>query len=196
MAKSYGAGRTRNYVTILYPDSMSSDYLDIIQKEAVPAFLSPLHDKDVNADGQPKKAHYHFLVMYDGVKSIEQAQEFFKRLGGVGCEKVSSLRGQARYLCHLDNPDKFQYPIEDVKCFSGADYRLQIGLQSDKYQCIRDMMAWCVENQVYSYAHLLMYRSTNNESWFRCLCDSSTLVIKEFLVSLNWSERQNENRKG
>ena len=34
MAKSYGAGRTRNYVTILYPDSMSPDYLDIIQKEA------------------------------------------------------------------------------------------------------------------------------------------------------------------
>lgn len=190
MAKSSGLGRTRNYVTILYPDSMSPDYLDIIQKEAVPAFLSPLHDKDVNPDGQPKKPHYHFLVMYDGVKSIEQAQEFFKKLGGVGCEKVSSLRGQARYLCHLDNPDKYQYPIEDVKCFSGADYMLQIGLQSDKYQCIRDMMSWCVENQVYSYAYLLMYRSKNNESWFRCLCDSSTLVMKEFLVSLDWAERK------
>lgn len=47
--------------------------------------------------------------MFDGVKTIEQAKDLFEQIGGVGCEKVNSIRGYARYLCHLDNPEKAQY---------------------------------------------------------------------------------------
>lgn len=189
VSKNYGQGRTRNFVTVLYPESVKENFKELISSSCVRCFLSPLHKDDKDPDGNPKKPHYHLLIMYDAVKSLEQAKEFVSSLGGVGCQKVNSLRGQARYLCHLDNPDKRQYNIEDVQRFGGADYRAIIGLQSDKYQSIREMIEFCGANQIYSYRQLLLYRSTNNEQWFRCLCDNGTLVMKEYLKSLKWSDR-------
>ena len=96
--------RKRNFATVVYPESAPENWQEILAGMFVPAFISPLHDKDINPTGEPKKPHYHVVVMNDGKKSIEQAQELFAAIGGVGCEVVQSIRGYARYLCHLDNP--------------------------------------------------------------------------------------------
>ena len=109
----------------------------------MPSFISPLHDKDTNPTGEPKKPHYHVLIMYDSVKTSEQAKELFALIGGVGCEVVQSIRGYARYLCHLDNPEKFQYNIDDVKSLCGADYVGTIGLAIDKLKALDEMMEFC-----------------------------------------------------
>ena len=78
--------------------------------------ISPLHKDDVNPYGEVKKPHYHVIVMFDSVKTLEQFAEFADTFGGVGKEKVNSIRGYARYLCHLDNPEKAQYNPYDVVC--------------------------------------------------------------------------------
>ena len=57
-------------------------------------------------------------------------------IGGVGVEPVKSVRAYARYLCHLDSPDKVCYRTEDVLSLSGADYNTMIQLASDKYSAI------------------------------------------------------------
>ena len=72
--KSSGAGRTRNYATVVYPESASTDWLEKLSELHVPAFVSPLHDKDVNPTGESKKAHYHVMIMFDGVKTLDQAR--------------------------------------------------------------------------------------------------------------------------
>ena len=107
--KSSGGGRTRNFATVVYPESAPDNWQSILEEQFVPAFISPLHDSDLNPTGEPKKEHYHVVIMYDSVKTMEQAQDLFQKIGGVGCERVQSIRGYARYLCHLDNPDKHQY---------------------------------------------------------------------------------------
>ena len=132
MGKSVGSSRTRNYATVVYPESAPEDWQTILEECFVPAFISPLHDSDVNPGGEIKKAHYHVVIMFDSVKTIEQAVAVFEKIGGVGCEKVNSIRGYARYLCHLDNPEKFQYPQEKVRALCGADYITTIGLVTDK----------------------------------------------------------------
>ena len=53
--------RKRNYATLVYPDSAPENWQEILSELKVPVFISPLHDKDVNADGKPKKPHYHFF---------------------------------------------------------------------------------------------------------------------------------------
>lgn len=178
--------RTRNYACIVYPESAPENWQQICSAGKVPVFISPLHDKDKTDDGKPKKNHHHVMVMYEGVKSPEQVKSFFESFGGVGCERVESIRGYARYLCHLDNNDKAQYSIEDVVSFGGADYRHIIGLPKDKYSAIREMMKFCNDNGNYNFADLLEYASLEREDWFTVLCDCGTYVMKEWCKSKNW----------
>ena len=107
--EAYGKGRTRNFATIVYPESAPENWKTILEEAMVPAFISPLHDKDINPDGEIKKAHFHVILAFDTVKTLEQAQDIISKIGGVGCQPVVSLRGNARYLCHLDNPEKYQH---------------------------------------------------------------------------------------
>lgn len=182
--------RTRNYATIVYPESAPENWCDILSGFHIPAFISPLHDQDRNPDGESKKHHYHVLLSWEGPKTLDQAKEVTAKFGGVGCEAVNSLRGYARYLCHLDNPEKYQYNPEDVMTICGADYHTAIGLPTDKYKIVREMILWCKENQVDSYAELLEYSSECRPDWFRALCDSCTVVMKEYLKSVTWTENR------
>lgn len=183
-----GTGRTRNFATIVYPESAPLDWLDILEQTFVPCFVSPLHDKDKNqkAEDELKKPHYHLVVMFDSVKTNEQAKELFDKIGGVGCERVSSLRGYARYLIHLDNPDKVRYSAEDIKQLGGADWHKAIATTNDKYTAVREMCQFCIESGITSYSELFEYAMLNREDWFRILCDSATVVIKEYLKSKAW----------
>lgn len=192
--KSSSRGRTRNYATVVYPESAPDGWQEILSQQFVPAFISPLHDKDINPTGEPKKPHYHVVIMFEGVKTKEQATDIFNRIGGVGCEVVQSIRGYSRYLCHLDNPEKAQYKQEDVRSLCGADYTGTIGLVTDKYKAIGEMIDYCEEFNIYSYSDLLKYCRMERFDWFRVLCDNGTVVMKEYLKSKVWTDTQNASQ--
>lgn len=179
--------RTRNFGCIVYPESAPESWMEILKEKFVPAFISPLHNNDVDPQGQPKKEHYHVVLMFDSIKTIEQAKVIFDDIGGIGCEVVNSIRGYARYLCHLDNPEKAQYSVSDVISFCGADYHGVIGLATDKYKAIGDIIDFCELNNILSYSELLVYCRMNRYDWFRVLCDNGTYVVKEYLKSRQWS---------
>ena len=184
------ATRFRNFVTVVYEESAPPDWKSILSEQLVPAFISPYHDCDVNPTGEVKKPHYHVMIMFEGQKSPEQAKEIFDKIGGVGCLVVNSIRSMARYLCHLDNPDKAQYKVEDVTSLSGADYHGICSLAIDKYKAIGEMIDFCEENNIVSFSQLLVYCRAERFDWFRVLCDNGTVVMREFLKSKDWTQRQ------
>lgn len=191
--------RTRNWATVVYPESAPENWRSILEEQCIPAFISPLHDKDLNENGEVKKGHFHIMLLFDGVKTQEQVQEIFSLIGGVGVEPVNCVRAYARYLCHLDNPEKAQYNCQDVVSCSGADYSTIISLASDKYTAIGEMMEFCIQNAIDSYAELLIYSKNNRFDWFKVLCDNGTVTIVQFLKSRYWEahtykERWNEER--
>ena len=50
--------------TISYLDSSSiSDISESLNSHFIPAVISPLHCKDINDDGSPKKPHFHILIL-------------------------------------------------------------------------------------------------------------------------------------
>ena len=173
--------RTRNWSTVVYPESAPENWKSALQEQCIPAFISPLHDNDLNTNGELKKGHFHVMLLFDGVKTQEQVQEIFTLIGGVGIEPVNCVRAYARYLCHLDNPEKAQYDIKDVLSYSGADYSTIISLASDKYSAIGEMIEFCIQNGIDSYAELLMYSKNNRFDWFKVLCDNGTVTIVQFL---------------
>lgn len=180
------SSRARNFACMVYPESAPENWIDILSDLKIPAYISPLHENDIDPQNQKKKAHYHVMVMFEGMKSDDQVKEIFEKINGVGFERVNSIRGYARYLCHLDNPEKAQYNIEDVLSLAGSDYLSVISLPSDKYNAIGEMMDHCTRNQIISYAQLLMYCREYRFDWFKILCDSGTFVMKEFLKSYKW----------
>jgi len=192
--KSNTTSRTRNYACVVYPESAPENWLEIIAEAKVPVFISPLHDKDINPTGEDKKPHYHVMQMNDGPKTEEQAREFFESFGGVGCEVVKSARAYARYLCHLDNPEKAQYDVSEVRAFGGADYMALIGTMADKAKAIREMIEWIEENDVTCFADLMTFASVNRSDWFDCLINTGAYVIKEFIKSRTWKLHHEEEK--
>lgn len=190
-----GEGRTRNFVTIVYPESAPKNWIEILDEMHISAFISPLHDMDCNADGEVKKAHYHVIIMFDSVKTESQAQEIIDKIGGVGYQKVNSIRAHSRYLCHLDNADKHQYPITQVIALGGANYGQLISSPSDKYGAIKEMIQWCKETGTIAYCDLLDYALENREDWYITLCDNGTYIVKEYLKSKSWLMEQSYKAK-
>lgn len=188
--------RTRNWASVVYPESAPENWKQILNEHIIPALISPLHDKDINADGINKKPHFHVMILFEGVKTQEQAREVFASIGGVGVEAIKSIRAYARYLCHLDNPEKAQYNINDVESYFGVDYTALISMASDKYTAIGEMIDFSMTNGIVSYAELLLYAKQNRSDWFKVLCDNGTVTIVQFLKSKYWEENRTYNEKG
>lgn len=178
--------RYRNFATIVYPESAPSDWQEILSSYHVPAFVSPLHDKDTMPDGSLKKAHYHVMMMYDGVKTRDQVDEVIHSFGGVGIEVVGSITGYARYLCHLDELTKVHYPIEQVVAFAGADYYHISSLAVDRYKALDEMCDYVVVNHIVSFTEFTNYCRVHKFEWFRLLVDNSTYFMDKFISRNTW----------
>lgn len=123
--------RTRNWTAILYPEDLPEDWRVLLDELHFKWIESPLHDRDFNADGEPKKPHYHLLFMFEAVKNEKQVTEMLQEIFGnsdtgsiIGIAKpqqCSDRGGLVRYMAHLDNPDKAQYDVKDIIGHNGAD---------------------------------------------------------------------------
>ena len=111
-------------------------------------------------------------------------EERFAELGGVGCQPCNSSRGYARYLCHLDNPEKYQYPVEAVEAFGGANYLDVIALESDRRATIAEMCDWCDETGCFSYAELAREARRNHPMWWQALTSSATMIMFRYIRSI------------
>lgn len=115
--------RGRCWAFVVYPnDSLPKNYLSIIESWHIPTLISPLHDKDLNADETEKKVHRHILLNFDGNKSYNQMVEYSSQLKGTKPIYIDNNNGMIRYFIHLDNPEKVQYSINDLTAISGFQY--------------------------------------------------------------------------
>ena len=71
--------------------------------------ISPLHNKDLNADGEIKKEHYHILITFKGPTSYNIVEKITKSVNGTIPQRAKSPIGIIRYFTHKDNPEKAQY---------------------------------------------------------------------------------------
>ena len=182
--------RGRNWGIIVYPESAPKDWLDIIRME--PVAVSPLHDKDVNPDGERKKAHYHLVLNYKGYKSFEQLDELARLLRAPIPQRVSSLTGAVRYLTHMDNPEKYRYDDSKIQAYGGFDLESCLGLSTgDKREALKDMFVFISENNITHLKDLLDYCMSDEcpAGWFEIATERNTLVIKEYIKS-NWQKQR------
>lgn len=117
--------KKRNWALILYPESAPSNWREILQETGLQCAISPLHDKDLDPTGEPKKAHYHVICCYSGPTSYNIVKGLTESLCSPIPQPLEQVRGYYRYLTHKDNPEKYQYneaDIQTVNGFSILDY--------------------------------------------------------------------------
>lgn len=181
--------RTRNWTFVVYPiegnPPAPRNWRDILDDEHIQWIESPLHDKDIDVDGEIKRAHVHVLVMYEGKKSYEQIKAITDRLNAPGPQKCASVKGLVRYMAHLDNPEKKQYDKGLIIGHGGADPAEYLKPTSlSRYQLIGEMMDYVQETGIVEMEDLLMYaRRERFDDWFPLLCDNSAYIMGAMIKS-------------
>lgn len=107
--------RKRTFQLILYPDNeLHKELLDrIINNEYAFDYAGILHNKDINNDGEYKKAHYHVVLH---LKEACTRTALAKNLGIEErfVEIVKNYTASLQYLIHYKQLNKAQYSVENV----------------------------------------------------------------------------------
>lgn len=153
--------RSNTWTFCVYPDdSLPDDYLTIINNFGIPCLLSPIHDSDVNGNGMEKKKHIHVMLYFGkgANKSYKQVMKYVEKLHGCPAEVVHNSVGMIRYFVHRDNPEKFQYKVEDLKSFFGFEYLQAFeNNATDENRLFSFLEDFCEDNQIYNYYQLTLY---------------------------------------
>lgn len=194
-----GIARAKNYTLVVYPEDLSTEmqindaWIDVFRDLGHKLVVSPYHDKDVNADGSKKKPHYHILLQggRNWIK-FEELKDLVKTdLGGKGVavpQKCSNSDGLKRYMTHIDNPDKYQYSKDEIKCFNGASIDSAYSISEEgKKLAIADIMTFVREHEEISdYYQLMNYamdmRADGDSTWFDVLL-SNSWTIERYISS-------------
>lgn len=179
--------KRREFAFILYEESVSEGWEQVLKQLHQRVFWI-LHDKDVGSDGMPKKPHYHVMVLFDNPRSLSTVQSLCSRCGGNGhLEEIVSRRGYARYLCHMDDPDKHQYDTTEVHSLCGANYMLEImskaELKNSKLAMITEIIRFCDDNMVFFYVDLIRYCIAYRPDWLEMLISYNGHIVKDYIKS-------------
>lgn len=108
---------------VLYPESAPADWQARLAKTGLQCAISPLHDRDINPTGEPKKAHYHVILAYSGPTSYSVVKRLCDDLRQPIPQPLEQIQGYYRYLTHEDNPEKAQYSKADIVTLNGFSIR-------------------------------------------------------------------------
>lgn len=185
MSEKKSNTRTRNWTIVVYPDSAPDNWQQILDDMHIEFVISPLHDSDLNADGEPKKPHWHVLLLFGGVKSYEQVLEIVEPINCPIPKQVHNTSSLVRYMLHLDNPDKHQYSRSDIQVYGGADLdSLLKPTSSQRYTLLAEMQEFIVNQNIVEFEDILEYSRVHRfNDWYPLLADNSTILISKFISS-------------
>ena len=128
--------KKRYWAMVLYPESAPVDWRDKLRETGIQCAVSPLHDKDINADNTPKKAHYHIILCYEGPTTFKNVCTLTESLNQPIPQPLEQLRGYYRYLVHKDNPEKYQYDESLITSINGFDVSNYLDLTQNQINAV------------------------------------------------------------
>ena len=175
--------KSRYWSFIYYPET-DLDFINILEELGCVFAVSPLHDKDINPDGTPKKAHYHILVQFDGPTTYKNVKENICELLGENAtipKKVISMRGYYRYLTHADNPEKAQYDDANIKTFNG----FKCELTTTEITYITSLICGdIINNNIIEYADLIDFYLTMGDYDRFDIASNHTYFFDKYITSI------------
>lgn len=173
--------KSRNFVFVVYPESAPADWREKLCELGIPFAVSPLHDKDINPDGTPKKEHYHVLIIYANTTTLKAVAELFMPLLHSPIPQVcASAKGMYRYFTHADNPEKYQYEKSEIQTY--CDFEVPI----DKKEVEEIKIAiedFAIQNAIIEYGAMSRICRHTSAEWHKVF-SSNTVHFGKFFSSL------------
>jgi len=191
--------KKRYWCAVVYPESLPDDWQQILIESGLSCAISPLHDKDIDPTGEPKKPHYHVILCYSGPTTFNVVKALTERLNAPHPQPLDSVKGYYRYLTHKDNPEKAQYDESKIKVLGGFDIGDFIELTSMEISRILiDLTCFCIDQDIDEYADLmtiLTYKALDENATVDDL--NRVKVAQSHTVYLNTfvSSRRNKAQK-
>lgn len=183
--------KKRNWAFVLYPESAPEDWQERLQATGLQCAISPLHDKDVNPDGEPKKAHYHVILSYSGPTSYNVVKAITDELGQPIPQALEQVRGYYRYLTHRDNPEKYQYDEREIKTINGFNIADFIELtRAEVAQHKKAIQHLIRERGIYEYAELMDVLLDEELDTEYDVASSNTLFFDRYVSSRRHAPRE------
>lgn len=180
-------GRGRVWACIVYPESAPENWRDILDESHIPYAISPIHDRDENADGSPKKPHWHILFICEGKKSQEQMDSLSHSVNGTICQKVQSAKGMARYLIHQDNPEKAQYSKNDIECHGGLDIGpYLVNSAATQRELSKMIVNYIISEGIEDIIDIIAYAAMNDDEWYDEIRHNT--IFYSAVVKSNWQK--------
>lgn len=188
--------RSRAWSFIVYPESAPENWEAILDEQHIEWAHSPLHDRDLDPTGEPKKAHWHVLLQFTNVKSFDQVNEICKTVNAPIPQRCHNTRSLARYFCHLDNPDKAQYSVTDIKCFGGLDFNDLLKPNISKvYETIGEIREWIEKKHIFEFQDIVdeAYKEEHYNEWVPIITSYSTVLWRYIQSKRYRAEKEQKN---
>lgn len=192
------AKRFLSWTCVVYPgESLPENWKSILGNLMIPWAISPLHDEDVNADGEVKKVHRHLLLSFHSVKSYAQIEEITRRLGAPAPQPCREIRGMVRYFLHLDNPEKAQYNRENIEYGGGFDLENALkATATEEEEILSELYELIRINWITEFCDLVEYVSKEHKEWRTILRKNSFYLTQIIKSQRHYKEQQRPEHKG
>ena len=176
--------KKRNWAFVLYPESAPDDWIEQLRQTGLQCAISPLHDKDIDPTGEPKKAHYHIILCYSGPTSFNVVRQLTERLNQPIPQALEQVRGYYRYLTHKDNPEKYQYSDDDIKTLNGFNISDFVELsKSEVLEIKRKLQNLIREINILEYSDFMDFLLDNEMSLEYEVGSNNTYFFEKYISS-------------
>lgn len=150
------ADKYRYAAFVVYPESAPDDWVDRLRATHCMFAISPLHEPD----GENAKPHYHVLYKHSGPATLAAMTRCIPSdvPANGHVEPVPHGRGYMRYLIHLDDPEKQQFPDgkDAITCLNAFPLDLSREYTAEERNAQRaEVFSLIRENGLTEYADLL-----------------------------------------
>lgn len=188
--------KKRNWAFILYLDSAPDNWRDILQETGLLVAISPYHDKDINADGTEKKAHYHIIVCYEGPTTYKVVSMLTERLNATIPQPLEAIRGYYRYFTHMDNPEKYQYNSNEIITLNGFDINNYVELSyTEVSKYLLELQVIIRDKNIIEYAELLDMLLDNDLKELWDVARNHTFMLDKYITSRRNHQKEIANTK-
>lgn len=177
--------KKRNWAFVAYPESLPTNWKEQLQLTGLQVAISPLHDRDKDPTGEPKKPHYHVILCYAGPTSYNVVKALTDSLNCPIPQPLEQVRGYYRYFTHMDNPEKYQYSPDTIETINGFSIMDFVELTKSEVQTAkRKLQSLIREKNILEYSDFMDYlQDSENMEQEYDVASNNTYFFEKYISS-------------